>query len=89
MYYTDLQFDVSCILLSQKNQDTLVMGQEELAGIVNSSRSQVKRALMKLRQEGGIMMQCRKTVIVDIAVIEKYVSENIQIEERKLKEIKK
>lgn len=67
----------------KQHPDTLLMGQEELAGIVNSSKSQVKRALMQLRKEGGIVMQCRKTVITDIAVIERHVSENIRTEERR------
>lgn len=61
------------------DQQILPMGQEELAYTVNSSKSQVKRALGQLRQEGGIKLQYAQIIITDIAVIEQYISESARV----------
>lgn len=63
------------------NTDVFPITQEELAYTINASKSQVKRALTCLKDEGGIELQYEQIVIKDISVIEKYISESMRVEE--------
>lgn len=66
-----------------KDYDSKVfpINQEELAYTVNASKSQVKRALACLRDEGGIELQYEQIIIKNIYVIEKHISDSMRAEE--------
>ena len=57
------------------------MWQEELASTVNVSKSQVKRALSQLKEEGGIELLYGRIRIRDIRIVEQYISESLRMEE--------
>lgn len=67
------------------------IGQEELACTVGESKSQVKRALSRLRNEGAVELKYEQIVIKDISIIKKYISdsmwtEELAYEEKKIRE---
>ena len=61
--------------------EVLPMWQEELASTVNVSKSQVKRALSQLKEEGGIELLYGRIRIRDIRIVEQYISESLRMEE--------
>lgn len=71
-----------------KDYDSKVfpINQEELAYTVNASKSQVKRALTCLRDEGGIELQYEQIIIKDISIIEKHISDSMRAEELSIAE---
>ncbi len=70
------------------NPEIFPMGQEELACTVGESRSQVKRALAQLKNEGAVELKYEQIIIRDISIIKKYVSDSMWIEELEDKERK-
>ncbi len=62
------------------------ISQEELACTVCASKSQVKRALSRLKSAGAIELNYEQIVIKDISIIKRYVSDSMRIEELEDKE---
>lgn len=70
-----------CWLYKDYEEDIFPTSQEELACIVNESKSQVKRAISRLAEEGGIVQEYGQLRIVDAEILKKYISDSMLAEE--------